>query len=178
MSIAGTNTHGQLSARVLELCRTLQRLVAEAKKETTLSADYWAPLAAFIALDEFERVASDYESFVPEEASGAAGYDASAFARNVLRWPEYIEVMSQWALSPSLWAFTVQRIAELPGLVYLELEERTQNGLEGAVDVANSLSVYEFNAEGKVHRLRLAVADLSLRPWPMCSTSSGVTTAQ
>ncbi len=177
MSTTGTRTHGPLSDKVLELCRTLQRLVAGAKKETSLSADYWAPLAAFIALDEFERVASDYDSFVPEEASGAAGYDASPFARNVLRWPEYIEVMSQWALSPSLWSFTVQRIAELPGLVYLELEERTQNGLEGAVDVANSLSVYEFDEAGKVHRLRLAVADLSLRPWPMCSNSSGVTAA-
>lgn len=83
--------------------------------------------------------------------------------------------MSQWALSPSLWEFTVQRIAELPGLVYVELEERSRRGTEGRFEVANSLSVYEFNVEGKVHRLRLAVADLSLQPWPVCSNSSGVT---
>jgi hypothetical protein len=178
MSTTPTRRHGQLSDKVLELCRTLQRLVAEAKKETRLSADYWDPLAAFIALDEFERVASDYESFVPVEASDVGGYDASPFARRVLRWPEYVEVMSQWALSPSLWAFTVQRVAELPRLVYLELEERSQNGPNGAVDLANSLSVYEFNEEGKVHRLRLAVADFGLRPWPICSNSSGVTAAQ
>ena len=176
MSSTGSSTrvHGELSDKVLELCRTLRRLVAGAKQETSLTPDYWAPLASFIAVDQFERVASDYSSFVSEDGPGSAGYDASVFARNVLRWPEYIEVMSQWALSPSLWTFTVQRVAELPGLVYLELEERSQIGPEGAVDVANSLSVYEFNEEGKVHRLRLAVADFSLRPWPICSTSSGV----
>jgi hypothetical protein len=173
----GTWTHGQLSDKVLEVCRTLQRLVAGAKQETNLNPAYWAPLAAFVAVDEFERVASDYSSFVPEDESGSAGYDATPFARDVLRWPEYIEVMSLWALSPSLWEFTVQRIAELPGLVYLELEERSRNGEGGRVDVANSLSVYEFNGDGKIHRLRLAVADLSLRPWPMCSSSSGVTPA-
>lgn len=167
----GTRAHGQLTDTVLELCRTLQRLVAEAKRETSLTPDYWAPLAAFIAVDEFERIASDYSSLV----AGDAGYDASVFARNVLRWAEYIEVMSQWALSPSLWEFTVQRVAELPGLVYLELEERSRNGPEAPIDRADTLSVYEFDDDGKVHRLRLGVADHSLKPWPVCSRSSGVT---
>jgi hypothetical protein len=162
----------RLSDTVLEFARTLERLVVAAKRETRLTPDYWAPLAAFIAVDQFERVASDYSAFVSGDASGEAGYDASPFARDVLRWPEYIEVMSQWALSPSLWEFTVQRIAELPGLVYLELEERSRNGPEGDVQAANTLSVYEFNQDGKIHRLRLAVADYSLRPWPMCSRSA------
>ena len=148
--------------------------MADAKRETSLDPDYWAPLAAFVAMEDFERVASDYSSFVSQDAAGSAGYDSSPFARAVLRWPEYIEVMSQWALSPSLWEFTVQRVAELPGLVYLELEERSRNGPAGDVSIANSLSVYESNEDGKIYRLRLAVADLSLRPWPVCSTSSGV----
>ncbi len=176
MSTTGGGTiNRRLSDKVLELIRTLERLVASAKQQSVLGPDYWDPLAALIAVDEFERVASDYSSFVRDDGAGSADFDASPFALEVMRWPEYVEVMSQWALSPSLWEFTVQRIAELPGLVYVELEERSRRGTEGRFEVANSLSVYEFNAEGKVHRLRLAVADLSLQPWPVCSNSSGVT---
>lgn len=176
MSTTGKNTRirNQLAEKVVEFSRTVQRLVEGAKQEASLNAGYWAPLAAFVAVDEFERIASDYSSLVPDESSASAGYDGSPFARDTLRWPEYIEVMSKWALSPSLWEFTVQRIAELPGLVYLELEERSRNGPGGAMQAANTLSVWEFNQDGKVHRLRLAVADYSLRPWPICSTSSGL----
>ncbi len=173
----GTSINRHLSDKVLELIRILERLVASAKEQPALGPDYWDPLAALIAVDEFERVASDYSSFVRDDGSRSADFDARPFALEVMRWPEYIEVMSQWAISPSLWEVTVQRIAELPGLVYVELEERSRNGPGGGFEVANSLSVYEFNAEGKVHRLRLAVADLSLQPWPVCSRSSGVMAA-
>jgi hypothetical protein len=173
----GSRSYSQLSDKVLQFAAILQRLVAEAKHETTVGPDFWAPLAVFIAVDEFERVASNYSALVPGDENGSAGYDASPFARDALRWPEYIEVMSQWALSPSLWEYTVQRIAELPGLVYLELEERSRNSQGGNVEVANTLSVYEFNDDGKIQRLRLAVADFSLKPWPICSSSSGVTSS-
>jgi hypothetical protein len=172
----GGRMNHRLSDRVLDLIQTLERLVASAKGQVALGPEYWDPLAAFIAVGEFERIASDYSSFVRDDSPSSTDFDASPFALEVMRWPEYIEVMSQWALSPSLWEFTVQRIAELPGLVYVELEERSRNGPASRAEVANSLSVYEFNPEGKVHRLRLAVADLSLQPWPACSSSSGVMT--
>ena len=45
----------------------------------------------------------------------------------------------------------LRRISELPGLVYLELEERHTR--PGGVAVVNSLSVYEFNADGKIKHL-------------------------
>ena len=45
----------------------------------------------------------------------------------------------------------LRRVSELPGLVYLELEERHTK--DGGVAVINSLSVYEFNAASKVKQL-------------------------
>ena len=81
--------------------------------------------------------------------------------------------MSAWMLSPSLWDYTVLRIAELPNLVYVELQERVSAiGPGDDYTSANSLSVYEFNDDGKIVRLRLGVADVALRVWPISSPSS------
>ena len=77
---AATKIHGQLSEKVLAFGRTLQSLVVAAKQEPSLGPDFWAPLVAFIAVDDFERLASDYGSFVPEEASGSTGSDPAVFA--------------------------------------------------------------------------------------------------
>jgi hypothetical protein len=46
----------------------------------------------------------------------------------------------------------IRRVSELPGLVYLEVEERHTRP-DGRVDVVNSMSVYEFTDEAKIRHL-------------------------
>ena len=118
-----------LAQRVLDFEATVKRLVKAAKDPGFTAAD-WAPLAEFVATGEFERTGTWME---------------------VMNWQQYTEFMTQWARSSMGFDTVLRRISELPGLVYLELEERhTRNG---GFAVVNSLSVYEFNDEGKIKHL-------------------------
>ena len=45
----------------------------------------------------------------------------------------------------------MRRISELRGLVYFEVEERHFRG--GNVHVVNSMTVFEFNEDGKIRHL-------------------------
>jgi len=118
-----------LAQQVLDFEATVKRLVKAAKDPGFTAAD-WAPLAEFVATGEFERVGTWME---------------------VMNWPQYTEFMTQWASSSMGFDTVLRRISELPGLVYLELEERHTR--PGGVAVVNSLSVYEFNAGGKIKHL-------------------------
>ena len=118
-----------LAQRVLDFEATVKRLV-KAAKDPGFTAAGWAPLAEFVAVREFERVGTWME---------------------VLNWQQYTEFMTQWASSSMGFDTVLRRISELPGLVYLELEERHTR--PGGVAVVNSLSVYEFNAGGKIKHL-------------------------
>lgn len=60
-------------------------------------------------------------------------------------------MLTQWARAIDAFETTVHRITELPGLVYFEIEERHFGGQ--AVTVVNSLTVFEFDAHAKIHRL-------------------------
>lgn len=116
---------GPLTRVVLEYDRTMRRLVPAAKA----GAD-WAPLAEFVAVDEFERVGVFLE---------------------VQNWQQYTEMLTQWASPNDSFETTVRRISELGGLVYYEIEERHFRG--GNVHVVNSMSVFEFNEDGKIRHL-------------------------
>ena len=118
-----------LAQQVLDFESTVKRLV-KAAKDPGFSAAGWAPLAEFVAVREFERVGTWME---------------------VMNWQQYTEFMTQWASSSMGFDTVLRRISELPGLVYLELEERHTR--PGGVAVVNSLSVYEFNADGKIKHL-------------------------
>jgi len=118
-----------LAQRVLDFEATVKRLV-KAAKDPGFTAAGWAPLAEFVAVREFERVGTWME---------------------VMNWQQYTEFMTQWASSSMGFDTVLRRISELPGLVYLELEERHTR--PGGVAVVNSLSVYEFNADGKIKHL-------------------------
>jgi hypothetical protein len=50
----------------------------------------------------------------------------------------------------------IKRIAEFPGLVYLEIEEHHGD------HIFNSLSVYEFDDQGRIRGIRVASAGDSL----------------
>ena len=126
---SGTGGDGPLSRRVLDFERTLRSLV-RAAGEPGFGAAGWAPLAEFAAVGEFERVGTWME---------------------VMNWQQYTEFLDTWARSSMGFDTTVRRVSELPGLVYLEIEERHTR--PGGVWLVNSLSVYEFNDDGKIRHL-------------------------
>jgi hypothetical protein len=118
-------TEGPLTGKVLDYTQTMKRLVPA----ITAPAD-WAPLAEFVAVDEFERVGTFLE---------------------VQDWQQYTEMLTQWASATETFETTVRRIAELPGLVYFEIEERHFRG--GNVNVVNSMTVFEFDEDGRIRHL-------------------------
>jgi hypothetical protein len=132
-----TQTHGDapgtgaLSRAVLDFEAELRRLVKAAKAPGFTSAD-WAPLAEFIAVDEFKRVGTWLE---------------------VMDWHQYAAFLTQWAGASMGFDTTVRRVSEVPGLVYLEVEERHTR--PDGVAVVNSMSVYAFNSAGKIRHLNV-----------------------
>lgn len=118
-------TEGPLTGKVLDYTQTMKRLVPA----ITAPAD-WAPLAEFVAVDEFERVGTFLE---------------------VQDWQQYTEMLTQWASATETFETTVRRISELPGLVYFEIEERHFRG--GNVNVVNSMTVFEFDEDGTIRHL-------------------------
>jgi hypothetical protein len=118
-------TEGPLTRKVLDYTQTMKRLVPA----ITAPAD-WAPLAEFVAVDEFERVGTFLE---------------------VQDWQQYIEMLTKWASATETLETTVRRISELPGLVYFEIEERHFRG--GNVNVVNSMTVFEFDEDGRIRHL-------------------------
>jgi hypothetical protein len=90
----------------------------------------WAPLADFVAVDEFERIGT---------------------FREVQDWEQYTEMLTRWASATDSFETTVRRVAELPGVVYFEVEERHLRG--GDVHVVNSMTVFAFDDGGKIQHL-------------------------
>ncbi|WP_007510758.1 hypothetical protein [Pseudofrankia saprophytica] len=122
---------GGLAEKVISYDATVRSVVAMAK-DPGFTPENWAPLAEFVAVDEFERVGTWLE---------------------VSNWQEYTEFLTKWATS-SAFDTTLLRISELPGLVYYEVEERHQRQ-DGTLDVVRSLSVFVFNEEGKICNLEV-----------------------
>ena len=118
---------GPLTQKVLEYDRVLQRLVAEVGDP----AD-WAPLTEFVAVADFERVGTFLE---------------------VQDWNEYTEMLTRWASATESFQTTVRRISETGALVYYEIEERHFRG--DNVNVINSMTVFEFDANDRIRRLNV-----------------------
>ena len=116
---------GPLTRKILDYEKMIKTLASGA----TAPAD-WSPLGDFVAVDEFERVGT---------------------FREVQNWQQYTEMLSQWASSTARFETTVRRVSELPGLVYFEIQEH--HFRRDAVHVVNSLTVFEFNAEGDIGHL-------------------------
>ena len=116
---------GPLTRAVLEYTKTMERLVPTVKGPAG-----WSPLAGFVAVDEFERVGT---------------------FREVQGWQQYTEMLTQWATATVKFETTVRRTSEVPGLVYFEIEERHFRG--DAAHVVNSLTVFEFDDDGKIRHL-------------------------
>jgi hypothetical protein len=117
-----------LSRKVLDYSLLMKQLV-DAAKQPGFSEQSWAPLAELVATREFKRVGNFKE---------------------VMDWPQYIAFLTGWA-QHSEWECSFKRITESNGVVFLELEERSRTG--DFASVVNSVSVYEFNAAGKIRHL-------------------------
>ena len=119
--------NGPLTERIFDYEATIKRLVPT----ITGPAD-WAPLAEFVAVDEFERVGTFLE---------------------VQDWQQYTDMLTQWASATDSFETTVRRVSELDRLVYFEIEERHFRG--GDVHVVNSMTVFEFDEGGKIRHLNV-----------------------
>jgi hypothetical protein len=144
----GAKHLGRLTEKVFDFLGRMEHLVSEAKG--AVSSEYWAPLTEFVAVDEFKRL-------VPKNAfpPPVEGKD-DPWARTVMDWPQYLECFNLWAMASPTFSNVIKRIAELPGLVYLEIEEHHGD------TIFNSLSIYEFNDDGKICGIRVAGAADSL----------------
>jgi hypothetical protein len=60
-------------------------------------------------------------------------------------------MLSRWASATDSFESTVRRISELRDLVFFEIEE--QHLRAGNVNVVNSMTVFEFNEDGKIRHL-------------------------
>ena len=128
-AISDRSEHSGLSRTVLEYSQLMKQLV-DAAKQPGFSVESWAPLAELVAVDDFERVGP---------------------FKDAMRWDEYVRFLTDWATS-SGWECSFKRITEIPaGLVFLELEERSEVG--DFTSFVNSLSVYEFNDAGQLRHL-------------------------
>jgi hypothetical protein len=116
---------GPLTRTVLDYTHAIERLVP-----TVRDPSDWAPLAEFVAVDDFERVGTFME---------------------LQDWQQYIEMLTPWASATEKFETTVRRVSELPGLVYFEIEERHVRG--DAVQIVNSLTVFEFDEAGRIRHL-------------------------
>lgn len=116
---------GPLTRKVLNYEHTMKRLVPAVEAP----AD-WAPLSEFVATDDFERVGTFLE---------------------VQNWQQYTEMLTGWASAIAKFETTARRVVELASHVYYEIEERHFRGDD--VTVVNSMTVFEFDEDGKICHL-------------------------
>ncbi len=117
-----------LARKVLDYSLVMKRLVDEAK-QPGFSLASWAPLAEYVDTAKFERVGNFLE---------------------VMTWADYIGFLTGWAMT-SEWEGSFKRVTTNGNVVLLELEERSRVGAH--TSLVNSVSVYEFNAAGKLAHL-------------------------
>ena len=131
-----------LSRAVLQYSEQFLQIVNKMKQPGFSNAD-WAPLEDLVDVTNFRRVGV----FLTERVE-------------VSNWQEYKQFITQYGGKTS-WEGTLRRITEVPGLVFLELEER--NTRDAATDVANTVTIYEFNRAGKLCNLDVYVAHIGQR---------------
>jgi hypothetical protein len=94
------------------------------------SPDDWAPMAEFLAVDEFKRVGAYLEE---------------------LNYREYCEFMTGWAAGGTRFEMTEFHSTEVGNAVFQEIEERHYRG--DSFIRKNVIAVYRFNAANKIVHL-------------------------
>lgn len=94
------------------------------------SPEDWAPVAEFVAVDEFKRVGAYLEE---------------------LDWRTYTEFLTGWASGGTRFELTEFHVSEIGDAVFQEIEERHQRGDQFIRK--NVIAVYRFTPEGKIRHL-------------------------
>lgn len=131
-----------LSRKVLQYCARFRQLVGRIKQPGFSEAD-WAPVEELVDVENFRRMGV----FLTQRAE-------------LSNWQQYKKLITEYGGRTS-WEGTLRRITEVPGLVFLELEER--NSRDGVTDVSNTVTIYEFDAAGKLCKLDAYVAHVAQR---------------
>lgn len=131
-----------LSRKVLQYSEGFLRIVNKMKHPGFADAD-WAPLEELVDVENFRRLGV----FLTDRAE-------------LSDWRQYKQLLLQYG-GMTAWEGTLRRITEVPGLVFLELQER--NMRDGVTDVSHTMTVYEFNPDGKLCRLAVYVAGIGKR---------------
>jgi hypothetical protein len=126
-----------LSRKVLRYSESFLRIVNRIKQPGFSEAD-WAPLEELVDVTSFRRLGV----FLTNRAE-------------VSNWQQYKQLITQYG-GATAWEGTLRRITEVPGLVFLELEER--NTRDGVTDISNTVTIYEFNQAGKLCKLDVYVS--------------------
>ena len=131
-----------LSRKVLQYSENFLRIVNRIKHPGFSQAD-WAPLEELVDVKNFQRVGV----FLTNTAE-------------VSNWQQYKQLITQYG-GATAWEGTLRRITEVPGLVFLELEER--NTRDGVTDVSNTVTIYEFNQDDRLRKLHVYVSHVAQR---------------
>jgi hypothetical protein len=131
-----------LSRKVLQYSERFLGVVNRIKKPGFSAAD-WAPIEELVDVQQFRRV----------------GVFLTA-AVETSNWQQYKGFITEYGGMTS-WEGTLRRVTEVPGLVFLELEER--NTRNGVTDIANTVTIYKFNDAGKLVHLDVYVAHIGTR---------------
>ena len=122
---------GALARKVLQYGDIIERTV-KAAKAPGFTAAGWSELEALLSAD-FTRTGND---------------------RVTMGWDVYRGLLTGWATTTDFWS-EFRRISQAGNLVFLELTEHNtpSSAGGGAESVVNSLSLYEFDAAGKLRHL-------------------------
>ena len=131
-----------LSRKVLQYSERFLQITNKIKQPGFSEAD-WAPLEQLVDVRNFQRMGVFLTARV-----------------EVSNWQQYKGFITQYGGVTS-WEGTLRRITEVPGLVYLELEER--NTTNNVTDIANTVTIYKFNEAGKLVNLDVYVAHIGQR---------------
>ena len=120
---------GPLARKVLHYSDVMERTV-ESAKDPGFTAASWDELAALMDTAKFQRVGND---------------------KAQMGWDVYRDLLMKWAGTTDFWS-QFRRISEVGQVVFLELTEHN-TPIGGAESVVNSMSVYAYDAAGKLIHL-------------------------
>ena len=131
-----------LSRKAIDYGLFQKRIMDRARDKTSgYSPDEWLGLRDFVS-EDFERIGTFKE---------------------VMTFADMVKFLQGWSPT-SDWEGSFKRVTEHDNVVILELEERvTYNGEQNAV---NTVSIYEYNAEGKLRHLDVYIQSPPMDGFP------------
>jgi len=129
-----------LSRKVLQYCAGF-KLIADKIRQGSISESDWAVMEELVDVPNFQREGV----FLTDRVE-------------ISTWQQYKKILNQYG-GMTQWEGSLRRITEVPGLVFLELEER--NTREGVTDVSNTVTIYGFNDAGRLRKLDVYVAHVA-----------------